>query len=75
VIPHGYDMPHKNLHEAKRDTTCSLCRNPIKRGETIVIGRRGNVTCRDCIGQDAQRRDAERLNDPVRGGPLPEDKF
>jgi hypothetical protein len=61
VIPHGYsyDMPHhKNLHEAKRDTTCSLCSNPIKRGETIVVGRRGNVTCRECIGPDAKRTHA-----------------
>lgn len=54
-------MTHKNLHEAKHDTTCSLCREPIRKGQTIAIGRRGNVTCRSCIGQDALRRDAERL--------------
>jgi hypothetical protein len=64
VIPYGYDMPHKNLHEAKHDTTCSLCRGAIKRGETIVIGRRGNITCRDCIGQDAQRHEQRLPHSP-----------
>jgi hypothetical protein len=53
-------MTHKNFHEAKQDTTCSLCGHWIRRGETIVKGRHGNQTCRDCIGQDAHKRDAER---------------
>jgi hypothetical protein len=41
------------LHEAKQDTECSLCSAEIERGETIVYGKGGNVTCSECIGPAA----------------------